>query len=63
MLIGIVPGTCGPGHAQHARASAWNQILMESGSPQGFPLFGLLPQGRWPIMSKIDAHLSFLYVD
>ena len=22
MLIGIVPGTCGPGHAQHARASA-----------------------------------------
>ena len=21
------------------------------------------PQGHWPIMSKIDAHLSFLYID
>ena len=51
--------------------SAWNQILAESGSleydlivaTQGFPHFGLPPQGRWPIMSKIDAHLSFLYID
>ena len=53
MLIGIAPGTCGPGRAQHARASVYT-VPPRSSSLRGVSAFG------WPI-TTLSVSQSYEY--